>query len=301
MGLGYRSLPVVALVAVAAAVPAISSKAVAQTSTYNTTCDKKPSDSDENAAHAYFTIGKKAYDEADYTKAIDNLKEAYRLDCTKPILLNYIASAYIAKGDKAEAIAALEAFTKRDPKAADAEGVPRKIANLKAQLGSSSSSATTTTTTTTTTTSTTPTSTGTTTAPTATDTGNPPPPGGEERHHTALPWIVVGIGAAALVPAVILLAVGTGKVNDSFALCPNATCPPLPNGTQDMAKQALAHQINADGRTLQNAGIIVGIVGVAAIGGGLLWHFIEPTGPAKTGSSIRPIFGLGYAGVAGAF
>lgn len=291
MGFGYRSLPIIALVAVAAAVPALAQPAA--TSTYNTTCDKKPSESDENAAHAYFTIGKKAYDEADYTKAIDNLKEAYRLDCTKPILLNYIASAYIAKGDKAEAIAALEAFTKRDPKGADAEGVPRKIANLRAQLSTPTSSTSSPTTTTTTTTTTTSTSTSTTPTATATATDNPPPPGGEERHHTIFPWIVVGGGVAAAAAGAILLGVGASKVSDSYTLCPDPK--------KACARATEAQGLQNDGRAMENASIILLIVGGAAIGGGILWHFLEPTGPVKQGLTVRPQLGLGYAGVSGTF
>jgi tetratricopeptide (TPR) repeat protein len=293
-----RRFSLAVLAAVALAVPALCfGVAEAQqpaTSTYNTTCDRKPSEGDENAARAYFTIGKKAYDEADYQKAIDNLKEAYKLDCTKPILLNYVASAYIAKGDKAEAIAALEAFTKRDAHAADAEGVPRKIANLKQALAaqSATASATTPTTSTATTTSTTPTSTATTTtAPTTTDTVPPP-----ERGHTVLPWIVVGVGGAAMVTGIILLAVGSSKVSDSFNICPNGNCGIDPGGGKN--RQATA--LNSDGRAFQNIGIAVGLVGVAAVGGGLLWHFLEPTGPAKS-ARIRPELGPGWAGVSGAF
>lgn len=292
MRVGPRSVPAFLLFALALGVPALCSLAEAQpaTSTYNTTCDKKPSESDENAARAYFTIGKKAYDEADYTKAIDNLKDAYKLDCTKPILLNYVASAYIAKGDKAEAVAALEAFMKRDPKAAESEGVPKKIANLKAALATANTTATTTTTATGTTTSTAPTSTAT---ATTTSTENPPPPGGEERHHTAFPWIVVGVGGAALVGGVVLLALGTKKVGDSFATCPNGVC-------KNPADIAGSMQQNSEGRGLQNAGIVVALVGVAAVGGGLLWHFLEPTGPAKS-AFIRPDLGPGYAGISGTF
>jgi hypothetical protein len=298
-----RSIPIAALAAVALVVPCsltiARGEAQAQQPTqYAPTCDKKPTEKDENEAHAYFTIGKKAYDEADYTKAIDNLREAYKLDCTKPILLNYIASAYIAKGDKVEAIAALEAFNKRDPRGADAEGVPKKIANLKqalaAQSATTPSSTVTSTTTTPSSTVTSTTSTATTTAaPTTTDTVPPP-----ERGHTALPWIVVGVGGAAMVTGIILLAVGSSKVSDSFSLCPNANC-------VDLSKKPQAMQLNSDGRGFQNAGIAIGLVGVAAVGGGLLWHFLEPTGPAKS-ASIKPELGAsplggGYAGLSGTF
>ena len=76
-----RSIPIAALAAVALVVPCsltiARGEAQAQQPTqYAPTCDKKPTEKDENEAHAYFTIGKKAYDEADYTKAIDNLRSA---------------------------------------------------------------------------------------------------------------------------------------------------------------------------------------------------------------------------------
>lgn len=291
-----RHLSLTALALVAVGVPLGSRFAIAQTtattSTYSTTCDRKPSPSDEETAQAYFKIGKKAYDEADYQKAIDNLKEAYKLDCTKPILLNYVASAYIAKGDKAEAIAALEAFTKRDPKAADAEGVPRKIANLKQALAAQTSTATASTTGATSTGTTSASATTTSTAPTAsaTDTATPPP----ERGHTALPWVIVGVGGAAIVGGIVMVGVGASKVSDSLSQCPMTICP---KGVDPKPVMAL----NNDGHTLENVSIVLFAVGGAAVAGGLLWHFLEPTGPAKTTTGARPEIGPGWVGLSGTF
>lgn len=291
-----RTALVIALAGIAIGVPALAQTGA--TSTYQTACDKQPSAGDQEAAHASFTLGKKAYDEADYPKAIKYLKDAYDLDCTKPDLLKYISSAYVAKGDKQEAIAALEAYVKASPKAQDIDVVQKKIQNLKQQLTAP------------------PTATGTTTAPTATGTTTgaptatvaptateqpPPPPGGEERKHTLAPWLVVGGGGALAVVGGVMIGVGAAQVSDSLKGCTQ-----VGGGYNCGSPQANADakSKNDSGHMVQNVGVVFAIVGVAAIAGGLAWHFLEPTGPAQQAKTrVVPQLGPGYAGlgVSGSF
>ena len=291
MRTSLRNALLVALAGVAIGVPAL---AQGTPSTYATACEKQPSQGDQEAAHASFTLGKKAYDEADYPKAIKYLKDAYELDCTKPDLLKYISSAYVAKGDKIEAIAALEAYVKASPKAGDLDVVQKKITNLKQQLTQPTGSGATTAPTATGTT-TAPTGSGTTTAPTSTDTPPPPPVDGERKHGIA-PWIVVGGGAAVAIVGGVMIGVGAAQVGDSTKGCTLTA-----NGYDcgSAAKNADAKSKNDSGHMVQNVGVVFTIVGAAAIAGGLVWHFLEPTGPAKAAKTrVTPQVGPGYAGLA---
>jgi len=93
-----RSVSAFALLAVAVAVPAFAQSPTgggsgAPLTTYPT-CSGEPTDADTNAAHGAYMAGKGSFDEADYSRAIDYFKDAYRRDCTKPELLVIIARAY---------------------------------------------------------------------------------------------------------------------------------------------------------------------------------------------------------------
>jgi hypothetical protein len=52
------------------------------------------------------------------------------------------------------------------------------------------------------------------------------------------------------------------------------------------------------GRTLEGIGITVGAVGIAAVAGGIIWHFVEPAGSPKTGTTVTPVISPGYGGLA---
>src|ERR1700733_9638011 len=130
-----RSLMTFALIATAAAVPAFAQSAsdATQESQY-AACTSKPSQADTEAAHGAYTAGKGSFDEADYTRAINYFKDAYRRDCTKNELLVIVARAYELQGNRREAVHALETYLERVPTAQDAEVQRRHIANLKREL-----------------------------------------------------------------------------------------------------------------------------------------------------------------------
>jgi tetratricopeptide (TPR) repeat protein len=274
------------LLGIALAVPALAQQS--SVTQYPSCPDPPPklSPAEIDAAHASYKVGIEAYNKGAYDKALDNFRDAFRRDCSKVALLNFISRAYEGRGDKPEAIHALEVYLQRNPKADDADDIQTRITNLKASLPQTTATATTSAPTVTATVTATAT-----VAPTATATATE-----ESRGHTVGPWIVLGVGVAAAGAGAALLGVGQGEVSHSRDGCASNggnsySCTPVLT-TKDGQNRAT---LNSDGTTLSNVGIIVGSVGLAAIVGGLIWHFVEPTGPKKV--SLMPTFAPGYGGV----
>jgi len=277
-------------VALPIALPAFAQSG-SSSSGYPAACDPKTvSKADVDRAHTVYTSGKGFLDESNYDKAISYFKDAYSIDCSVHAILPIIATAYERKGDKASAITALQEYLKRAPNADDREKVERRIKNLQDQMSTAVVASA-------------PTASASATAsapPSATAAPAPPPsatatatssataaPPPESGGHSVAPWIVVGIGGAAVVAGVVLYAVGNGDVNSAANACPSRV-----NCAQSVADQG------NNGRTLDTVGIIVGAVGLAGVAGGLVWHFLEPTGSsASTGASLTPAVAPGYAGL----
>lgn len=290
------------------AMPALAQQpAVSQ---YAAPCDaSKVTKSNVDRAHAVFLSGKGYLDVSDYDKAISYFKDAYAIDCSVHGILPIIATAYERKGDKREAVHALEEYLKRVPGASDADLVSQRIANLKEQIAHEQPTVTAPATTTTPTSTTSGTATGPATGTTGTSTstttgtdtnggGNPPPPGG----HTVGPWIVVGVGAAAVIGGVILFAVGNNTVNNVNSKAASLNCTVNPDQcTGPMATQHAQELTNERNPGYQNEtiGAVIGGVGVAAVIGGLIWHFAEkPGGQPQAGSAhFTPTVSPGYAGL----
>ena len=271
------------------------------TTTYPSCEGRKPTQADTDAAHGAYVAGKGSFDEADYTTALNYFKDAYRRDCTKHELLVIIARAYELKGERSEAIRALETYLERVPNAQDAEVQKRRIANLRTQIAAMPPAATA------------PPSSGTGSASAAMPPASPSPSApsqapaasgvsastetapvsqGPSRTHGVAPWIVVWAGGVALAAGAALLAVGLSDVSDAEKVCPN----------HNACDNADARSKGNSGRSLETIGVIVGGVGVAAVAAGLVWHFVEPTDavrPASASSKARvsPDVRPGYAGL----
>ena len=290
-----KPLLLLVLVGMAFAIPALAQSP----STYPAACDaSKVSKTDVERAHTVFLSGRGFLDESNYDKAISYFKDAYSIDCSVHGILPIIATAYERKGDKAEAIHALGEYILRVPTSPDREIIERRIRNLRDQLAQERPTATAVVTAPTA--ASTPGTPGTATAPTGEPTSGatvtvptgsggvlPPPSAGG---HSTTPWIVVGVGGAALVAGVVMLAVGSGDVSNA-----NTTCP-----SHSGCAQTVADQGNT-GRLLETVGIIAGIAGIVGIGGGLVWHFTEPP-PAQVASTrrdtyVRPVVAPGFAGM----
>jgi hypothetical protein len=111
----------------------------------------------------------------------------------------------------------------------------------------------------------------------------PPPPGRDTvpppptREHTPYPWIVVGVGAAvASVGAVIFL-----TTPDRPSNCNEATqkCTRIEGQTEEDFRKDQERAGTADSQPV--LGLAVGGIGLALVVGGLVWHFLEPTGDVR--------------------
>src|SRR5579863_1780593 len=95
---------------------------------YPPPCDaSKVTKGDVDRAHTVFLSGKQFLEESNYDKAISYFKDAYTIDCSVHGILPIIAAAYERKGDKREAIRALDEYQKRAPAAPDHEVIERRI------------------------------------------------------------------------------------------------------------------------------------------------------------------------------
>ncbi len=233
------------------------------------TCNKTPSSTESDLAHQKYIAGKQDYDEGNYESAVRRFRDAYNIDCTKHELLIIISAAYERKGDKKDAVTALETYVARSPTAPDVSTYQAKIDNLKKQIAA-------------------------TPPPTAAPSPTPPAATQETREHTPWPWVVGGAG---------VVAVGIG-----FAVL--ATAPSLPSGCNKDTEKCLRNNNEslADfqdrqeraGRAFRQPtyGIITIVGGGALIAGGLVWHFLEPTGPKESAKTkLRPQLSPGYAGL----
>ncbi len=265
------------LLTVAISVPALAAQPASGSATpYPAACSSVPQ-SESERAHTIYQAGKVQYDDKNYDAAIAQFREAYKRDCSKHDLLIIISRAYELKGDRVEALKALEMYLERVPNSPDASTHRNGIESLKRQIAAAPPPAV--------------------TAPPPSATTTAPPPA-EVREHTVLPWLVVGLGGAAVITGAILL-VAAPKVpsncNES-----SGSCTAVP-ASEDAGQ--LANERSQAGTSVgeRKGGLIAIISGAGVIGIGLLWHFLEPTGPVeKTGNtkpSLVPAVAPGYAGM----
>jgi tetratricopeptide (TPR) repeat protein len=293
-----QSLLAVALLGTVFAVPAF-----AQPSNYPPPCDaSKVSKGDVDRAHAVYLSGRQFLAESNYDKAISYFNDAYSIDCSVHGILPAIATAYERKGDKAEAVRALEEYLRRAPNAADREQVERRIKNLNdliareapppsAASASSAPAA-----------SAAPSASSlpapsATPAPATPTTMQPPAPEPPPGKSSAGPWVLGGIGGAAIIGGVVMYVVGSSDISSALSVCPSRSgCP------------ASAASQGNEGRTLKTAGAIVGGVGLGAVAAGLIWFLAEkPAASPAAGVGgaagavgapfLSPVLAPGYAGV----
>jgi tetratricopeptide (TPR) repeat protein len=283
-------------IAVVIAVPALalSSSATA----YPPPCDaSKVSKSDSDRAHTVFLSGRQYLDESNYDKAISYFNDAYSIDCSVHGILPIIATAFERQGNRAEAVRALEEYQRRAPNAPDHEVIERRIRNLKDQIAREtppppppSASAPP------------PPPAASVTAapePASAPPSPPPPPADHPGGGPGIaPWVLVGVGGAALVTGVIVYAVGASAISSAQNDCPSRM----------NCDTSVASKGNG-GRSTEVAGSVVGGIGIVAAAAGVVWEIVgskgsggsaaagsaSPAAPAHV--SLAPAFAPGYVGL----
>ncbi len=261
-------------------------------------CTRPPTSQDKDAAKGLHQTAKQYFAKALYDQAVARWTEAYTFDCNAHIFLVNIGNSYEKLGQGDKAIEAFRLYVTRSGAEAD-PGIVEKVKNLEAAAAANA-------------------------APPPPDKvagdgrvgtsgagdgkpdgagdgkpdgagdgksdgtggGKPDGTGGGKPDGTdaaseplidpaLLPWLVVGGGGALALTGGILLGVGTVNASDARKRCtlPGGACPPevAESGTQ-------ANLLKGVG------GGVLGL-GVAAIGGGLAWHFLsgDPAEAAGTG------------------
>src|SRR5258706_8539524 len=90
-------------------------------------------DDDQDAARLHFQVGQAYYDEANYTDALKEFREAYRLS-KRPALLYNIGLCHEHLDQYEEAIAALERYLREQPTSGDRSIIEQRIANLRRRV-----------------------------------------------------------------------------------------------------------------------------------------------------------------------
>lgn len=214
-------------------------------------CTREPSAADVEGAKGAHKAAEQFFERGDYARAIQYWRDAYSFDCTKPKLLINVANAYEKSGDKLATIATLETYLKRAPNAPDSKVLQEKVANLKASMKPAPAPSAPTTAE---------------PAPPPSASAPPPPPPAEtpssEGQKSLAPWVVVGVGGAAVVAGAILLPVGLSTISDAEARCPTRV-----GCTEEAAADGNAGRVQS-----ALGGVFLG-VGAAAVAGGLIWEF----------------------------
>ena len=232
-------------------------------------CVSEPTADDIAVAKKTFELGVRYFNEADYERAIRYFKDAYQGDCNAHKLLTNIARAYELVGDRVEAIRALEEYLDRSREADDGDTVRRRIAKLKAQM--------------------------------AVQPKEPPSPAtkpatgsaasraasaaAEPKKQSLVPWVMMSLGGAVAVTGGAMIGAGVAKINEAEASCPaRRDCPP---------------QTATDGNTgraIVTGGVVMAGVGVAALGTGLVWHFVTKPSARPSPLGLVPVVGAGFVG-----
>lgn len=255
-------------------------------------CSSKPSAAESEKAADVYRSGKIAFDEADYQTALDRFLDAYKRDCAQHQLLIVISRAHELKGEKAAAADALKLYldrTKAEGQATpDADTHRRREAKLRAEAAAAPAPS--------------PTPAPTPApAPTPVDsdpTPSPTPsPASDERGHTVVPWIVVGAGGLAFTSGVILFAIGGSNFPEQ---CEKGSIVLGVKGKCDDVTDTTINERAGSAQGAQTAGFWSMVGGALLVGGGLAWHFLEPTGSRGSAKSplppVTPVFGPGFAG-----
>lgn len=106
------------------------------------------------------------------------------------------------------------------------------------------------------------------------------PAPGSERHHTVFPWIVVGLGVVTMGAGLVVVL--TSPALPDGCSSSTKTCLRIPG--EDAAAFAKRQEDAGRSESQPTEGLIVAGIGLGVTAAGLIWHFLEPTGPERTGA-----------------
>jgi tetratricopeptide (TPR) repeat protein len=251
-------------------------------------CGREPTDGEVAAAKGAFQAGNASFNEADYARAIDYWEDAYRRDCTaNPLLLN-LARAYELAGRKRQAVVSLETFLAREPNSGEKEQINRRIDVLKKKIAEEDAAA-----------AAAPVqSVGGATSPTGSTSGpiSSPEPA-EQARRSPWPWVVMGVGGAAVIVGTIGAVDNKKKIDAVETKCPMHQC--VGGDTESINQGNTA-------RTALNRSVLIMSVGGVAVVGGVIWWFFDKKSVDKanqTATRVLPLVAPQLAGlsVSGAF
>jgi hypothetical protein len=98
--------------------------------------------------------------------------------------------------------------------------------------------------------------------------------------HTVYPWLVVGAGAATMVVGLVVVLTSPGLPAGCDSTSKTCTRGPTESASDFAARQEDAGRSEAQ----PTEGLIIGAIGLGVVAGGLLWHFLEPTGGERSGA-----------------
>ena len=254
-------------------------------------CGREPTDAEVEAAKGAFKAGNASFNEADYVRAIDYWEDAYRRDCTaNPLLLN-LARAYELAGRKRQAVVSLETFVAREPNSGEKDQINRRVEVLKKKIAEEDAAAA--------------------AAPPPTAGAQPPATGAPTEpvaepaptnaKRSPGPWIMIGLGGAATIVGTIGYISNKSKIDDLANQCDNpATHEGCPANVKTDGNEA---------RKQMTTAAVLGGVGLAVVGGGFIWWYLDgkrvarENGTASRRPVLTPILGPQVAGLAlsGAF
>jgi hypothetical protein len=112
---------------------------------------------------------------------------------------------------------------------------------------------------------------------------DPPPPEAPKR--PILPLVVAGVGGAALVTGGVLFGLGMSKVPSNCTFSTRECAGPPNDPSLDQARS---------GVSTANLGVTIGVAGAVTLVGGLVWYFLQPTGPDSRRAALPTIGGITF-------
>lgn len=216
----------------------------------------------EVAARGHYLMGREHYQAARFAEAAAEFQQAYDLS-HRPQLFYNVFLAQRDAGHAREAAVALRNYIEAVPTAPEIEILRGRLATLEAQVAEEDARAHTE-------------QEATVTPPPSAPPPEPTPPAAQPTGGAgAGPWVVIGVGGAVAVGAIITGALTATTYADLSSSCPDGVCP----AGYDVDGR------RATGSTLALTSDILGGVAAATLVVGIVWEIVDATSPHADASS----------------